>query len=202
MRLGRAILTWTALAAALAVPIAFAAASPLLEWRPPVYTVAGFAGVAGLGILLVQPLLIGGYLPGPSASRARRLHRWIGGLLVAAVVIHIGGLSITNPQDVMDVFLFRSPTPFSIWGVIALGAVIVAALLAVLRRRLRLRPRTWRISHGFLAMVIVGGTVVHALLIDGAMETISKAALCGLVVAATAKVIADLAPWPRRSASR
>jgi predicted ferric reductase len=122
--------------------------------------------------------------------------------LVAAVVIHIGGLSITNPQDVMDVFLFRSPTPFSIWGVIALGAVIVAALLAVLRRRLRLRPRTWRISHGFLAMVIVGGTVVHALLIDGAMETISKAALCGLVVAATAKVIVDLAPWPRRSASR
>ena len=202
MRSARPILIWTALAAALAVPIAAAAASPLLAWRPTIYTVAGFAGVVGLGFLLVQPLLIGGYLPGPSAYRARRLHRWIGGLLVAAVVIHVGGLWITNPQDVIDVFLFQSPTPFSVWGVVGLAAVFAAALLAALRRRLRLRPRTWRISHAFLAAVIVVGTVVHAVLIEGAMETISKAALCGLVVAATAKVIADLRLWPKRSAAR
>jgi predicted ferric reductase len=202
MKSARPILIWTALAAAIGVPIAAAAASPLLAWRPTIYTVAGFAGVVGLGFLLVQPLLIGGYLPGPSAARARRLHRWIGGLLVAAVVIHIGGLWITNPQDVMDVFLFQSPTPFSVWGVIGLGAVFVAALLALLRRRLRLRPRTWRVSHAFLAVVIVVATVVHALLIEGAMETISKAALCGLVVAATARVIAGLQVWPKRSAAR
>lgn len=202
MRSARAILIWTALTVALGVPIAAAAASPLIAWRPAIYTVAGFAGVVGLGFLLVQPLLIGGYLPGPSAYRVRRVHRWIGGLLVAAVVIHVGGLWITNPQDVVDVFLFRSPTPFSVWGVIGLGAVFAAALLAVLRRRLRLRPRTWRISHAFLAAVIVVGSVVHALLIEGAMETISKAALCGLVLVATTKVIADLPIWPTSSAAR
>src|SRR6185436_20757713 len=104
MRSARAILIWTALAAAIAVPIGAAAASPLLAWRAPVYIAAGFAGVAGLGLLLVQPLLIGGYLPGPSAYRVRRLHRWIGGLLVAAVAIHVGALWITSPQDVIDVF--------------------------------------------------------------------------------------------------
>jgi predicted ferric reductase len=202
MRSARPILIWTALAAAIAVPIAFAAASPLLAWRDPVYIAAGFAGVVGMGLLLVQPLLIGGYLPGPSANRARRLHRWIGGLLVAAVVIHVGALWITSPPDVVDVLLFQSPTPFSVWGVVAMWTVFATALLAAFRRRLRLRPRTWRISHAFLAVVIVVGSVVHALLIEGTMETISKAALCGLVLAATTKVIADLRIWPKSSPAR
>ena len=123
-------------------------------------------------------------------------------LLVAAVVIHVGALWITSPQDVIDVFLFQSPTPFSVWGVVALAAVFAAALLAALRRRLRLRPRTWRISHASLAAVTVVGTVVHAILIVGTMETVSKAALCGLVLAATTKVITDLRLWPKRSAAR
>jgi predicted ferric reductase len=202
MRSVRPILIWTALAAATVVPIALAATSPFLAYRDPVYIAAGFAGVIGLALLLVQPLLIGGFLPGPSAYRTRRLHRWIGGLLVAAVVIHVGALWITSPQDVIDVFLFRSPTPFSVWGVIAMGAVFATALLAVLRRRLRLRPRTWRIGHAFLAVVIVVGSAVHAVLIVGTMEVISKAALCGLVLVATTEVIADLRLWPKRSAAR
>ena len=38
-----------------------------------------------------------------------------------------------------------------------------------------------------LAVVIVAGSVVHAMLIEGTMETVSKAALCALVLAATIK---------------
>jgi predicted ferric reductase len=202
MTLARAILVWTALAVATAVPIGAAAASPLLAWRGPIYIAASFAGVAGLALLLVQPLLIGGYLPGPSAERARRLHPWIGGLLVAAVVIHIAALWITSPQDVIDVLLFQSPTPFSVWGVMGMWAIFATALLAALRRPLRLRPRTWRITHAFLAVVIVVGSAAHAMLVEGTMETISKVALCGLVLSATTKVIADLRIWPKRLAAR
>jgi hypothetical protein len=58
-----------------------------------------------------------------------------------------------------------------------------------------LRPRTWRIAHTGLAIVIVAATVLHATLIEGAMETVSKAALCILVVAATIKVMAELRVW-------
>ena len=43
-----------------------------------------------------------------------------------------------------------------------------------------------------LAVVIVVGSVVHGILIEGTMETMSKAALCVLVLAATIKVMADL----------
>ena len=116
----------------------------------------------------------------------------VGGALVAALVVHVAGLWITSPPDVIDVLLFRSPTPFAVWGVIAMWAVFATALLAALRRSLRIRPRWWRAGHVSLAVVIVGGVVAHALLIEGTMESISKAVLCTLVVAATVKLLADL----------
>jgi len=194
--LARASLIWALLAAAVGVPIAAAAASPLLEWRGPIYILAGFAGIIALGLVLVQPLLIGGYLPGLSGYRGRRAHHWIGGTLVTAVVVHVAGLWITSPPDMADALLFVSPTPFSPFGVIAMWAIFAAALLAALRGRLGLRPRTWRIAHKSFAVVIVVGSVVHGMLVEGTMETFSKAALCALVLGATIKVMADL--WMRR----
>lgn len=193
----RAILIWAALALAIGVPIAAAATSEQLAWRGPVYILAGFAGIVALALVLVQPLLIGGYLPGLPAYRGRRAHHWIGGALVLAVVIHVAGLWFTSPPDMIDALTYASPTPFSPFGVTAMWAIFIVALLALLRRRLGLRLRTWRIVHIPLAIVIVAGSVVHCLLIEGTMETISKAALCALVLAAAAKVMADL--WRRRT---
>ncbi|MEO0547968.1 MAG: ferric reductase, partial [Pseudomonadota bacterium] len=43
-----------------------------------------------------------------------------------------------------------------------------------------------------LAIVTVGGTVAHAMLIEGTMETFSKAALCALVILATLMVLKQL----------
>jgi predicted ferric reductase len=202
MRSARVALIWAALAAAIGVPIAAAALSPQLAWRGPVYILAGFAGIVALGLILVQPLLIAGYLPGLPARLGRRAHQGIGGALVAAVVIHVAGLWITSPPDMIDALLFSSPTPFSPFGVIAMWAIFATALLAVLRRRLGLRPRTWRIAHMLLAIVIVVGSVVHAMLIEGTMETASKAALCTLVLAATIKVMAGLRVWRKRGTLR
>lgn len=190
-------LIWAALALAIGVPIALAAESEQLAWRGPVYILAGFAGIVALGLVLVQPLLIGGYLSGLSAYRGRRAHHWIGGTLAVAVVIHVAGLWITSPPDMIDALIFASPTPFSPFGVIAMWAIFAVALLAALRRRLGLRLRTWRIVHIPLAIVIVAASVVHCLLIEGTMETISKATLCAAVLAATIKVMADL--WRRRT---
>ena len=202
MRPARAALIWAALAIVIGVPIAAAAVSPLLAWRGPVYITAGFAGIVALGLVLVQPLLIAGYLPGLSSRRGRRAHHWIGGALVAAVVVHVAGLWITSPPDMIDALLLVSPTPFSPFGVIAMWAILTVALLALLRRRLGLGPRRWRIAHMCLAVVIVVGSVVHSILIEGTMETMSKAALCALVLAAALKVMADLRVWRRRATSR
>lgn len=201
--MARPVLIWAALATAVLVPLAVAATSPLLAWRGPVYIAAGFAGIAGLGLLLVQPLLAGGHLPGLSGRAGRRWHARVGGGIVAVVLVHVLGLWVTSPPDVIDVLLFRSPTPFSDWGAIAMWAVFAVALLAGLRQRLHLRPALWRFWHMLLITVVVVCTTVHALLIHGTMETITKAVLCAFVILATAKAIYDVKPWGlfRRSRS-
>jgi len=194
MGLARALLIWTGLALALVVPLTLAATSEYLAWRDPVYIAASFAGVVALCLALVQPLLAGGWLPGLYLLRGRRAHRAVGVVLVAAVLVHVAGLWITSPPDIVDALLLRSPTPFSVWGVGAMWALFAAALLAAFRRRLS--PRAWRVGHTSLVSIVVLGGVVHAMLVEGTMETISKAVLCGLAIAATVAAVGT--PWLRR----
>ena len=118
-----------------------------------------------------------------------------------AVVIHVAGLWITSPPDMIDALTSLADAVLPLW-VIAMWAIFAVALLAALRRRLGLRPRTWRIAHMLLAIVIVAGTVVHGMLIEGAMETVSKAALCALVLAAAIKVMVDLRVFRKRGTLR
>lgn len=191
----RAIAIWATLCAVIAVPLVIAATSPLLQWREPIYIASGLAGVIAMALLLVQPLLAGGRLPGLAAHRGRRVHGWVGATLVAAVIVHVVGLWLTSPPDVVDALLFASPTPFSDWGVVGMWALFAAALIAVLRRPMRLRTRTWRLGHSALVSVVVVSSVVHAMLIEGTMAPVSKAALCALALAATIKVLIDLRAW-------
>jgi predicted ferric reductase len=191
----RSGLIWAVLAVAVVVPVAVAATSPYLAFRDPVYIAAGFAGIVAMALILLQPLLVGGYLPGLPPLRGRRVHRWAGLALVALVVAHVAGLWLTSPPDVVDALLFDSPTPFSVWGVVAMWALFGAAVLAGLRGRARMDPRIWRIGHTTLVVVVAVGSVVHALLVEGTMGTISKAALCLIVLAALVKVVSDLRAW-------
>ncbi|MEP2782825.1 MAG: ferric reductase-like transmembrane domain-containing protein [Pseudoruegeria sp.] len=185
----RSTLIWGSLLAAILVPLGVAALSPLLAWRAPIYIVAGFAGVLAMAVLLVQPLLIGGYLPDLSPRQRRQFHQRTGALLVVLVVAHVLGLWVTSPPDVIDALLVRSPTPFSIWGVMAMwGLFMTAALFGV---KWRLKPYLWRVIHTVLVTVIVVASVVHALMIDGTMGSITKVALCAMVLAGMAKVIFD-----------
>ena len=193
MKIVKVAVIWIELAIAIAVRFGVAAQSPLLAWRQPVYIIAGFAGVTALALLLLQPLLIGGYLPGLPNRRGRSVHRIVGGCLVGAVVVHVAGLWITSPPDVIDALLFVSPTPFSDWGVIAMWAVFAAALLAMLRKRLR--PNVWRIGHTVCVALAVVMSVAHAMLVEGTMGMVSKVMLCILVIGAALKMIIERRAW-------
>jgi len=176
---------WTGVVAVMAVPVLIATASPYLAYRNPAYIVGGFAGIAGLALFVVQPLLAAGYLPGPGALRERRWHRFIGATIVACVVLHIAGLYLTSAPDTLDALLLVAPTPFSVYGVIAFWGILITALLVGFRRRLGLRYSVWRIVHNGLALIVVIATIIHALLIQGAMEPYSKWVLCLAVLAST-----------------
>lgn len=201
MSLAQKSTIWGTLIIAISVPIALAGTSPLIAFREPIYIVAGIAGVVALAVLLVQPVLVAGYLPSLRGRRGRNVHRWVGVGLVAMVLVHVVGLWITSPPDVIDALFFMSATPFSAWGVISMWSVLAAALLGVLRRRLHLQPRLFRRSHSTLAVIVVITSVVHALQIEGTMEKVSKAVLCSLIVAATLKALIDLRIWNTRRQS-
>lgn len=183
----RAILIWLGVATAIVAPLVAASYSPYLAWRDPIYIIAGFAGIAAMALLVLQPLLATGLLPG--LATPRRIHRTVGFGIVLAIVVHVAGLWVTSPPDVIDALTFTSPTPFSAWGVIAMWAIFATAVLAGLRRRLRLRWRTWRLAHLALAVVIVCGTILHALLIEGTMETYTKLGLSALLALATLRAL-------------
>jgi hypothetical protein len=193
----RAVLAWGALALAVAVPVVVAASSPLHAYRSAPYVAASVAGVLALGLLLVQPLLAAGWLPGAHRVRLRRWHRRTGAVLAALVAVHVGGLLIASPPDAIDALLLRSPTPFAVWGVTAMWAVILTAVLVALRRRFR--PAAWAAIHNGLALVVVLGTVIHAVQIEGTMGAASKWALC---LAALAAAVAAVARERLRGARR
>ncbi|MEO0384859.1 MAG: ferric reductase-like transmembrane domain-containing protein [Pseudomonadota bacterium] len=185
----RAVVIWAGLLLALGAPFVLAAFSPQLAWREPIYIASSFAGIAALALLVIQPLLAAGSLPGVAKLAGRRVHTLVGAMLVFAVLAHVAGLWITSPPDVVDALLFVSPTPFSLWGVIAMWALLATACLAALRGRLRLRWVTWRALHLGLAIIIVACTVAHALLIEGIMESQSKVLLCVLAVLVALPVV-------------
>ena len=110
--------------------------------------------------------------------------------------------TVAGERCASEILLQLAATPLSPFGVIAMWAIFAVALLAALRRRLGLAPRTWRIAHMSLAVIIVVGSVVHGLLIERTMETISKAALCALVVLAATKVMVDRRVWRKGVTSR
>ena len=192
----RTVSLWALVVFAISLPVIAVATSPLLAWRDPIYIAAGLAGVIGLALMLVQPLLALGVLPGLPPRRGRRVHRWIGAALVILIGLHIGGLWITSPPDVVDALLLRSPTPFSLWGVISMWAILAVACLAMLKPRLRVR--IWRLGHTLLFTVIVATTILHALLIDGTMESVTKFGLSTLTAAATLWAVLALKAWKAR----
>ena len=183
---------WCGLAAVMVMPVAMAIASPYLAYRDWVYILAGFSGILVLSLLVLQPLLGAGYLPGARGQRQRTWHQRTGTVIILCVVLHVGGLFVVSPPDTLDALLLVSPTPFSVYGVLAFWCVAMTALLVALRRRLGLRPLVWRILHNLLALIIVIATVIHALQIQGAMELLSKWFVCAAALITTGATLFHL----------
>jgi len=82
-----------------------------------------------------------------------------------AVLVHVGGLWITSPPDVVDACFFARRRRFP-YRAVAMWALFLAALVAAMRRRWHLAPRVWSWTHTGLVVAAVVGTVGHALSID------------------------------------
>jgi len=185
-------LVWLLVLGVVFTPLVLAALSPLQASRNVAYVVGGLAGIAALGFLLLQPLLAAGYLPGFKVAQAKRWHRWLGFAVSVLVAVHIIGLFITSPDDMSDALLLVAPTPFSLYGVIGLWSLGITVLLVLARSRVGIRYGLWKIIHNLLAAVVVGASVIHTLMIDGAMNSLSKYVLCACIVVVTGAAMVHL----------
>lgn len=167
------------------VPFTLAALSPLQSGREIEYVAGALAGVLALSLLFIQPLLAAGLLSDISLARARWWHRRVGVALVVAVAVHIAGLFLASPADMSDALLLVAPTPFSLYGVVALWALVLTVLSALVRYRRGTRVSLWNALHTTLTLVVVGASIVHAWMIEGTMNGLSKTVLCILVVLAS-----------------
>ena len=163
--------------------------SPLHDSRDFIYSFAGMAGVVGLVLLLVQPLLAAGLLPGVRQPHARKWHQRLGVAITLAVLLHVGGLYLTSPMDAMDALLLVSPTPFSVYGVIAMWGFLLTLVFVAVRRRIGLSAKAWRMAHTGMVGVVVGATLAHVMLIEGTMGAMSKLVLSVCVALALAGVV-------------
>ncbi len=171
---------WVLLAAVIGFPILIAVLSPLQVGRDAIYITGSFGGIVCLALLLIQPLLAAGCFPAGRLSQQQRWHRLVGVAILFTLFLHIAGLYLTSPDDMVDALLLIAPTPYSVYGAIALWGLVLTAIVAFTRRRWH--QRAWRFAHLSLAAVVVGASVVHALMIEGLMGSLSKILLCSCVL--------------------
>lgn len=186
----------------LTVPLLLASLSPLLAGRSWPYVIGGLAGVVGFSLLFVQPLLAAGLAWQAPLRRQRRWHRVCGALLFLAVIVHVAGLYLASPPDMLDALLLVAPAPFSLYGVMALWALLLIVATLVLRRQARFRLRLWKWIHLILGVVIVLASVIHAWMIDGAMNTSSKQITSVLICLALVLALSRVWHLRRRSGGR
>ena len=181
------------------MPIIAAAFSPYLAWREPIYILAGFAGIIGMCLLLMQPRTGGALVAGAVARDQPPLAQVVRSGPCRCYRDPCRRLWITSPPDVVDALLFVSATPFSAWGVIAMWAGFGAAALGIFRQRLNTAVQGLAAgSCRSLATVTILGSVIHALLIEGTMEVMTKFALCVLVVLVSVGTLTKLRVWEVR----
>jgi predicted ferric reductase len=96
------------------------------------------------------------------------------------VLGHVGALFVLSPDDAWFAMSPDGPTRARM-ALIATIALVLAVALGTLRGRLRWHPTTWRVLHGYLAIVVIALGLGHALLTDGALDGAGTAVLVALM---------------------
>ena len=159
-----------AVLAVVALPLGLALTDVHLAGQPAALVVSTGAAALAVSALTVQPFLAGG-------GRIR-WHRALGGIALVLVLLHLGALFAYEVDDTLFALSLDGPTRGRM-AVLATAALLAVVALGVTRRRLPISGASWRILHGFLAMLVVLLGFGHAVLTDGALDGVGTPVLLG-----------------------
>jgi predicted ferric reductase len=141
----------------------------------------GFVGLAmmGLEFVLVARFRL---LAAPFGQDALlQFHRQIGYVGLVFILVHF----VISAQWSQFTLANALAAPLLVWfGMAALLALIVLIVSSVWRQPLRLSYEAWHVVHIALALVLVGGALVHVFFVDEYVSSLWKQALWGLMSAA------------------
>ncbi len=154
-----------------AVPVTLALTDRHLSAAPAALVFSTAAAALAVSALALQPLLAGGH--------RIAWHRALGTAAFVLVLAHVGGLFLVEVDDTLFALSPDGPTRarMALLGTIAL---IVAVALGAGRSRLPLADDTWRILHGFTAVLVIALGFGHAILTDGALDGAGTVVLIAL----------------------
>ena len=114
------------------------------------------------------------------------------------MLLHLGGLFVVGAEDTLFALSLDGPTRGRM-ATLATVALIAVVALGVARARLPMSGPTWRILHGFLAVLVIGLGFGHAILTDGALDGFGTAVLLAFAAVALLGVVAAYAARTRRA---
>ena len=152
-----------AVLAVVALPLGLTLTDVHLAGQPAALVVSTGAAALAVSAPTVQPFLAGG--------GGIRWHRALGGIALVLVLLHLGALFAYEVDDTLFALSLDGPTRGRM-AVLATAALLAVVALGVTRRRLPISGASWRILHGFLAILVVALGFGHAVLTDGALARI------------------------------
>jgi predicted ferric reductase len=183
----------TGAAGLVALPVVVALTDRHLEGQPLALVVSTAAAALAVSALALQPLLAG--------SGRLRWHRVLGGVALALVLLHLGGLFVVGAEDTLFALSLDGPTRGRM-AALATLALVAVVILGVGRARLPMSGPTWRILHGFLATLVILLGFGHAILTDGALDGFGTSVLFAYAAVALVGIAAAYAARTARARRR
>jgi predicted ferric reductase len=131
-----------------------------------VTVVLGVVAVSALVGTVVVSSRLRSLTSGLGIEQLLRLHRYLGLLVLGLVLAHVAMVVLPDPRGGIALLDLAHAPPGMRSATIATIALVLLAVTALLRRRLRLPYGFWRIVHVVLAATALAGVAVHVLLLD------------------------------------
>jgi predicted ferric reductase len=127
--------------------------------------VLGLVAVSALFGTIVVAARLRSLTRGLGMEQLMVVHRYLGLVLLGLVLAHTAVVVLANPGRNIKLLDLAHASPGMRAATISTIALVLLAMTALLRRRLRLPYRLWRILHLILTATAVGGAALHVLLL-------------------------------------
>jgi predicted ferric reductase len=131
-----------------------------------VSVVLGLVAVSALVATILVASRLRSFTRGLGIEQLLVVHRYLGLVVLGLVLAHVAVVVLANPRRNIALLDLVHASPGMRAATIATISLVLLALTALLRRRLRLTYQLWRIVHVLLATTAVAGSALHVILLQ------------------------------------